>query len=296
MSMFCLPLLLFALQSQADFRADVRLVRVDVEVSQDARLVEGLTREDFRIRDGGERTILHFGHVEEPLDVILVFDTSASMLPAVERIAEVSRAALGELRPVDRVAVMAFDADTDLIGDFTSDFDRVQAVIEDDVLRRTFVPNSQIQPAARDAAQHFLRQPRSNRRRAVLMITDNKGSSREERALADLWEADAVLSGLIVPGMAMRTRLMFPPSWFGFGGINGMAEKTGGDAVKVDDPGRAFRQMIARLRLRYSLHYEMPAARPGDERAITVQLAAETARRYRGAKVRARRGYIVPDR
>jgi VWFA-related protein len=295
MSVFCLPLLLFLLQSQADFRADVKLVRVDVEVSQEGRLIEGLTRADFRIRDGSKPSeILYFGHTEEPLDVVLVFDTSASMLPAVERIAGVSRAALGELRPADRVAVMAFDADTDLIADFTGDFDRVQAVIQNDVLRRTFVPNSQIQPAARDAAQHFLRQPRSNRRRAVLMITDNKGSSRDERALPDLWEADAVLSGLIVPGMAMRTRLLFPPSWFGFGSISEIAAKTGGDAVKVDDPGNAFGQMIARLRLRYSLHYEMPAARPGEEHAITVQLAAETARRYPGANVRARRGYIVP--
>jgi VWFA-related protein len=295
MGMFYGTLLLFALQSQADFRANVRLVRVDAEVSQDAMLIEGLDQEDFRIRDGGRpREILYFGRAEEPLDLILVFDTSASMLPAVERIAEVSRAALGELRPADRVAVMAFDADTDLIADFTGDFDRVQAVIQNDVVRRTFIPNSQLQPAARDAAQHFLRQPRSNRRRAVLIVTDNKGSSREERALPDLWEADVVLSGLIVPGMAMRTRLLFPPIWFGFGSITEMAERTGGTAVKVGDPGTAFRQMIERLRLRYSLHYEMPEAKPGAERTITVELSEETARRYRGAKVRARRGYIVP--
>jgi hypothetical protein len=95
--MFWLPLLvLFAFQARPDFRADVRVVRVDAEVSQDGRLIEGLAREDFRIRDGGKpREIVYFGHTEEPLDIILVFDTSASMLPAVERVAEVSRAALG---------------------------------------------------------------------------------------------------------------------------------------------------------------------------------------------------------
>jgi hypothetical protein len=59
----------------------------------------------------------YFGHAEEPLDVLLVFDTSASMLPAIARVADVSRAALGELRPGDHVAVMAFDEDTDLIAD-----------------------------------------------------------------------------------------------------------------------------------------------------------------------------------
>ena len=295
-----LPLLvLLALQARADFRADVKLVRVDAEVSEDARLIDGLTKEDFRVRDGGKaRAIVYFGHAEEPLDVILVFDTSASMLPAIERVADVSRAALGQLRPGDRVAVMAFDADTDLITDFTSDVDRVQAVIQNDVLRRTLIPNSQIQPAARDAARHFLRQPRTNRRRAVVIITDNNGSSRDDRALPTFWEADAVLSGLIVPGMAVRRRVLFLPVWLpvnGIAGITEIAEKSGGDALKVGDPGGAFRQMIQRLRRRYSLHYEMPQAKPGEERTIKVELSSEARRRYPGAKIRARSGYVVPE-
>jgi hypothetical protein len=146
-----------------------------------------------------------------------------------------------------------------------------------------------------DAARHFQRQPRSNRRRAALIITDNKGSSRDERALPALWEANAVLSGLIVPGMAMRSRMMFPPAWLGFGSITQIAEKTGGEAVRVDDAGGAFRRMIQRLRLRYSLHYEMPPVKPGERRSITVELSQEASRRYRDAKVRARSGYIVPQ-
>lgn len=133
---FLLVMLLAALQARPDFRADVKVVRVDTEVSADARPVDGLTKEDFRVSDEGKLVeIVYFGHAEEPLDIMLVFDTSASMLPAIERVAEVSRAALGELRSDDRVAVMAFDKDTDLIADFTSDFDRVQTVVQDDVLR-----------------------------------------------------------------------------------------------------------------------------------------------------------------
>jgi VWFA-related protein len=291
-------LALVAFQARADFRADVKVVRVDAEVSEGARLIDGLTKADFRVRDEGTpREIVYFGHAEEPLDVILVFDTSASMLPALERVADVSRAALDQLRAGDRVAIMAFDAKTDLISDFMGDFDRVQAVIQNQVLRRTLVPNSQIQPAARDAARHFLGQPRTNRRRAVLMITDNLGSSRDERALPTFWEADAVLNGLIVPGMAVRRRVLFLPVWLppsGIAGISDIAEKTGGDAWKVGDPGSAFRQMIQRLRVRYSLHYEMPQAKPGERRTIEVELSPDAKRRYPGAGIRARSGYVVP--
>jgi len=295
----CLLVLLVVFQPRADFRTGVKVVRVDAEVSEAGRLIDGLTKEDFRVRDEGKmREIVYFGHAEEPLDVILVFDTSSSMLPAIERVAEVSRAALGALRAGDRVAVMAFDANTALIADFTSDLDRVQTVIQKEVLRRTLVPNSQIQRAAHDTARHFLRQPRTNRRRAVLFITDNFGSARDEGALPAFWEADTVLSGLIVQGMAIRRRILFLPLPLPSSGIDGIteiAERTGGDTLKVDDPGSGFRQMIQRLRLRYSLHYEMPRAKPGEQRSIKVELSPDARRRYRSASIRARSGYVVPE-
>src|SRR5678809_490764 len=71
-----------ALQQQATFRSEVAMVRVDAEV----------------LNHGQRREILHFAHQEEPLDVILLFDTSASMQPVVRRISQTANAALGELR------------------------------------------------------------------------------------------------------------------------------------------------------------------------------------------------------
>jgi Ca-activated chloride channel homolog len=295
-----LPLiLLLTFQQSSTFRAEVRVVRVDAEVRQDARSIDGLTREDFQVTDEGKpQDVMYFGHTEEPLDLILLFDTSGSMLPAIEQVATVSRLALGALRSDDRVAVMAFDADTDLIADFTSDLADVDATIRNVVLKRPPVANSQLQPAAADTARHFLRQPRSNRRRAVLVVTDNMGSSREERAARVVWEADAVVSAVVVPGMAAmrRRRMMFPGAWFGFGSIDGIVKNTGGDVLKSEDAGDGFRRVIERLRSRYSLHYAMPDGKPGKARAIKVELTREAARRHPGARVHARTGYVVPGR
>ena len=76
----CLLVLLVVFQPRADFRTGVKVVRVDAEVSEAGRLIDGLTKDDFRVRDEGKmREIVYFGHAEEPLDVILVFDTSSSM-------------------------------------------------------------------------------------------------------------------------------------------------------------------------------------------------------------------------
>ena len=113
--------------------------------------------------------------------------------------------------------------------------------------------------------------------------------------MENLWNADVVLSGMIVRnlGMSVVFRIVRPDTLFS-GGMRGFADDTGGDAVRFDDAGDGLREMIHRLRLRYSLAYAMPAATPGQLRQIRVQLTGETARRYSDARVRARTGYVVP--
>ena len=50
----CLLVLLVVFQSRADFRTGVKVVRVDAEVSEAGRLIDGLTKDDFRVRDEGK--------------------------------------------------------------------------------------------------------------------------------------------------------------------------------------------------------------------------------------------------
>jgi hypothetical protein len=70
-------ILLLALQQPPAFRAEVRVVRVDAEVRQEMRSIDGLARQDVLITDEGKpQEILYFGQIEEPLDRILLFDTS----------------------------------------------------------------------------------------------------------------------------------------------------------------------------------------------------------------------------
>ena len=122
-------LTLLALQESPTFQASVNLVHVEVEVRQNQRLIEGPTKEDFRITDNGEvRPVLYLGNQEEPLDITLLLDTSASMEPVMEQVAAAARAALAQLRGGDRIAVMALDEDPDLLVDFISDFEAAYRV------------------------------------------------------------------------------------------------------------------------------------------------------------------------
>lgn len=292
--------LLLLAQDQATFRSDVALVHVDAEVRQGVRLVDGLQKESFVVTDDGKRQkVAYFGHQEEPLDVILLFDTREGMRPAVARVAEAAHTALGEMRQGDRVAVMAFDCKTDLIVDFTGDFRAAEQSVGNQVLHRGFKPgvdscSIEIVRALSGAAQLFLKQPRSNRRRAIVIVTHDKGTGIRpdavRRAVRDLWQADAVVVGVIV-------RIQWSGFWIGppYHGAQYAAEKTGGDTQDTDDAAEGLRETIRRLRSRYSLYYVLPQGRPGRERKIRVELTAEAARRYPGATIRARSGYVVSD-
>src|SRR5579863_3345348 len=197
-------------QDDVIFRSDVALVHVDAEVTDaEGSIVTGLVKSDFRVLDERkEQAILHFSAEEEPLDLILLFDISGSMRAVVEGVASAAAEGLQELRQGDRVSIMVFNTRARVVAPFTEDLDAVNATIQNDVMAIRFGGGTFIQAAVDDAAQRFLHEKRTQRRRAVLIITDNIGTRtrREESVVRDFWEADALLSGLIVRNPSFQAR------------------------------------------------------------------------------------------
>src|SRR5205823_12798618 len=126
--------------------------------------------------------------------------SSGRMRMVVQAVAAAARQGLRELRQGDRVCVMVFNSRSREIAPFTGDLDAVERSIRHDVLGERFGGGTLIQSAVDAAALRLMREPRSERRRAVLVITDNIGirTRRELSVVRDFWEADALLSGLIV--------------------------------------------------------------------------------------------------
>lgn len=290
-------------QTTPTFRAEVDLLHVDAEVMEDGRVLTGFGKDDFRILDEGKpQPVLHFSAGDQPLDLILLFDVSGSMGLVVTAVAAAAHQGLQELRAGDRVCVMTFNRRSREIAGFTEDLNAVEKTIEEDVLRNPFGGSTMIQASVDDAALRFLHEPRSERRRAVLVITDNMGmrTRREQSVVRDFWEADALLSGLIVSNKKFRTihtigLIMAPDMMLLEAGMKGIAEKTGGDAISAEDPGMAFQESMHRIRTRYSLYYAQPKGHPGSRRSIRVELTGDLAKQHPKARVRARSGYFVPN-
>ena len=281
------------------FHTAVSQVHVDAEVlSAEGRTIDGLKSEDFRVFDQGkEQPIVHFSAEEESLDLILLFDISGSMRIKVQRVAQAARLGFQELKSGDRVAVMVFNTRSREIAPFNSDLEAVQRTVQDQVLNLHFGGGTFIQQAVDDAALRFRGEPHTQRRRAVLIITDNIGvhTRKGSEVVTDFWESDALLSGLLLKDRAQQVALYTSPlAWAISAGMKGIADKTGGDTIDGDDPGQAFQEAMHRIRARYSLYYAQPDAKPGSHRAIRVELSHEAAAKYPQSRIRARTGYIVP--
>jgi VWFA-related protein len=289
-------------QTAPTFHASVALVHVDAEVTLDGRTLTGLTKDDFRVLDERRpQTVVQFASEQQALDLILLFDISGSMRPAVKAVASAARLGLQELREGDRVCIQVFNRGHREIAPFTSDLDAVARTIEQQVLTLRFGGGTLIQAAVDAAALRLMKEPRGERRRAVLIITDNYGvrTRREQSVVRDYWEADAILSGLIVRNAGVLAlnavgTILGPQNLFLRAGMKGIAAKTGGDTIPSGDAGAAFQESMHRIRSRYSLYYAQPDGKPGSTRSIRVELAGDTATRFPGARVRARTGYVVP--
>jgi VWFA-related protein len=276
-------------QDDVVFRSGVSLVRVDAEV-QDARgrLLTDLKKDDLRVLDeGAQQSIVTFSFEEEPLDLILLFDIAGSMRGKLLEVFRAVELGFGELHPGDRVCVMAFGGQAMEIAPFSSSLDAVNEAIVLKVPPLHFGGDWKPDRAADDAALRFRREPVTHRRRAVLIITDRVGAraSGDAAAIRDLWQSDAVLSELVLGG-GQQIRILES-------GASMIADKTGGATIVAGAPGPAFQDSVRRLRRRYTMYYALPAATPGSERSIQVELTPAALSRFPNSRVRARTGYVV---
>lgn len=280
------------------FRAGVALVRVDAQVVEGRRIVSGLSKEDFEVTDEGTpQPVTWFGRESEPVWLLLVLDVSGSMRRYLEQMASVARGALGQLRAEDQAGVMLFSRRTRLSRPFTGELGAVAAELSQAVRERSLGSGTLINASLIEAARAI--QGQGSGRRAILIVTDNGGlnyQTPDEQVLRALYQADAVLNAIVVAGgkrpepprKGQDLNPDFTPS-----DVFRLAEESGGEAVAADRADTAFREIVERLRTRYSLHYRAPAGTPGQFRRIQVELTPAARRRLPKAQVRARAGYYL---
>lgn len=282
------------------FVAGVSVVHVDAQVVEGRHAVSDLTKEDFEILDeGAPRPIEYFGRETEPLHLVLLLDVSGSMRRLLDQMAAASKEALSVLRAGDTVAVIAFGRTSVQKLDFSADKGDAAAAVGAARFEKGVGAGTLLNPAIVEAAR-YIGEHAGNKpgRRAMLVFTDNDSvnyQSPDQQALEALFAADTVLNAIVPPGTRPpdRQRSSFANPDFSPADIFKLARESGGEAVEAGKGGATLREMIERIRTRYSLHYRAPEdARPGFRR-IEVRLAPSSRARLKKAEVRARAGYVV---
>jgi len=165
-------------QDQSDgfrFKSGVELINVTATVTDTrGRFVPGLTKEDFVLyEDGQSQPITHFSAERVPVSLGIVLDTSGSMEGEkwVSAMNALDRFLFDLLDPSDEVFLYTFNANPDLVQDWTSDRQRVSRAL------------SRIRPsggtALLDAVAEAvpLAQTGRNRKKAVVIISDGNDTS-----------------------------------------------------------------------------------------------------------------------
>jgi len=284
------------------FKTGVVDVPVDVQVTQGDMLVRNLLQDDFVITDQGVRqNIVGFAHGTDRLSLLVLLDVSGSMRRYLGQIAGTARDAMRFLQPADRVAIMVFGKRSELHQEFSDNLGESARQFAHAIQEHDVGAGTAINQAVLDAAHYMEKNGGPNGRRAILILTDNLSISYmlpDEKVIRALDDADAVLDAIVVgrairPAQANPGQVQTPD--FTPADVFHLAEETGGEAIKSDRADTSFKEMVERIRLRYTLAYHPPEAKPGTFRHITVDLTPQARKWYPAAELHARPGYWVKE-
>lgn len=175
-------------------RVDTTLVTVPVSVvDRQGRFIPNLKKEDFELSENGvEQSIAYFEPAEKPFTVALLLDTSASTHFHLSEIREAAIEFAKQLRPQDRVLVVAFNDEVLLLTEATNDLTLIESVIEVNA-------NTGSSTRLYDAVDLTIRE-RLNKikgRKAIVLFTDGVDTSSQQAdylsTLREVEELDALI-------------------------------------------------------------------------------------------------------
>jgi VWFA-related protein len=174
-------------------KVETTLVTLPVSVTdRNGRYIPNLRKEDFRLwEDGVEQQVAFFNAVDKPFSVVLMIDTSGSTRFRLEDIQNAAITFVNQLRRDDKVMVVSFDNDVQVLTEFTTDRYRLR-----DAIMRTETGDSTRLYDAVDLVIND-RLSRIDGRKAVVLFTDGVDTTSRhasyESNMRDAEELDALI-------------------------------------------------------------------------------------------------------
>lgn len=282
-------------QRSGTLRVDTTLVQINVTVTDPLnRFVTGLEKEHFRLfEDKAEQKILDFSSEDAPLSIGLVFDTSGSMGPKLQKSRQAAVQFFKTANPEDEFFLVEFNDRPDLVVPFTTDTEDIQNRLE--------FAQSKGKTALLDGVYMAMNQMKKarNPRKAILIISDggdNNSRYTESEIKNAVREADVQIYGIgIFEPIGSRGRT--PEEQMGPSLLSEVAELTGGRSYNVENLNELAdiaAKIGIELRNQYVLYYTSTnQARDGKYRHVNVKLVQP--RGLPPLKAFFRLGYYAPS-
>lgn len=209
-------------------RVETNLVTMPVSVlDRDGRFISGLQQRDFRIFENGvEQKIDYFQSVEQPFTVVLMIDVSPSTEFKINEIQDAASSFVNQLRPADRVMVIAFDQDVHVLCPPTTDRSRMRSAI----YSTQFGNGTSLYEAVDDVIRRQL--SRIEGRKAVVLFSDGVDTTSRRAGYDDTLRATEEVDALFYTIRYDTSADMGVGT--GGGGRGGYPPRTGGRVTLAD--------------------------------------------------------------
>lgn len=216
---------------------------------------ERVTSKQLALYDGGmEQTIQSFTPDTGPARIVILVDNSLGLRADVEKLQKATREFAYEIYEGDKVLVVGYDQNAEIIADWTDDAKKIEAALPE--FRKRGEPHLYDALAAvmNDALAQFAG---SNHKRVIVLVADglDRGSkTRFDEVFKEILREDITVYALQIPdrtGGALRRDNLKPNQV-----IQRLTEGTGGRVLSVNDSREAARTICDELRKnRYVLAY-----------------------------------------
>jgi Ca-activated chloride channel homolog len=222
---------------------------------------ERVTSKQLALYDGGmEQTIQSFTPDTGPARIVILVDNSLGLRADVEKLQKATREFAYEIYEGDKVLVVGYDQNAEIIADWTDDAKKIEAALPE--FRKRGEPHlyDALEAVMNDALAPFAG---SNRKRVIVLVADglDRGSKTPfDQVFKEILREDITVYALQIPdrtGGALRRDNLKPNQV-----IQKLTEGTGGRVLSVNDSREAAKTICDELRKnRYVLAYT-PASLP----------------------------------
>ena len=254
-----------------------QLLRFNASVlDRNGRAIGGMRESDFTVWENGvERRVTNVSPANEPFNLVLLLDVSGSVEERIDFIRKAARDFLRSSSPQDRISIISFRDDVQVISDFSTDRQMLSKKLDEiDAGGGT---------ALYDALGYILAEPlkrlRGERTAIVVMSDgdDNKSFLPFPAILEALTESGALVyplyvpSGLIPESSVPRPEITIDPLRTRYLTLTTRAEDearklagvSGGiyyPIKRLDDLQKAYEDVVAQLRSAYTITYASNSA------------------------------------